>query len=108
MRKSIDQYKAEQQCDVAVFHHVDGCYTVIGRLPEGAEVSSVCYTADNKRLIIRDIARLSDMARDYQQGFFVLDEPATCADKPKAKKSKKKALKADDELVVSMTEEPNP
>jgi len=108
MRKSIDQYKAEQQCDVAVFHHVDGCYSTIGRLPEGAEVASVCYTADDKRLIVRDIARLSDMVRAYKQGFLVLDGQATCADKPKPKTAKKKAVKADDELVVSMTKERNP
>ena len=108
MRKTIDQYKTEQQCDVAVFHHVDGCYSIIGRLPEGAEVASACYTTDDKRLIIRDIARLSDMVRDYKQGFLVLDGEATCAVKPKAKPAKKKVVKADDELVVSMTKQRNP
>jgi hypothetical protein len=108
MRKTIDQYKTEQQCDVAVFHHVDGCYSTIGRLPEGAEVASVCYTTDDKRLIVRDIARLSDMVRHYKQGFLVLDGQPTLADKPKPKTAKKKAVKADDELVVSMTKQRNP
>lgn len=104
MRKSIDYLRAELQADVGVFHHVDGCYSVISKVPEGATVSSVCLTSDGKRLILRDIARLSDEARHFRQGFLVLEEDLTVETKSKPKK--KSTAKATDKVVGGMTEEP--
>lgn len=105
MRKSIDTLKTELQSDVAIFHHVDGCYQTIGELPEGAVKGSSCHTTNNKRLIVKEVIRLDDEPRHYRYGFLVLDDKASC-ETPKPKKAKKKAKKDDDELVGSMTEQP--
>jgi hypothetical protein len=95
MRKSIEILKHELQSDIAVFHHVDGCY----------------------RLLVKDVARLTDEPRHFAYGFLTQDGSITCeSPKPKtdvyegiaqAVKAKKKTKKVNDEVVGSMTEEPN-
>jgi hypothetical protein len=117
MRKSIEILKHELQSDIAVFHHVDGCYSTIGALPKGAEEGSVCFTEDGSRLLVKDVARLTDEPRHFAYGFLTQDGSITCeSPKPKtdvyegitqAVKAKKKTKKVNDEVVGSMTEEPN-
>lgn len=112
MRKSIDNLKNELNCDVALFHHVDGCYTTLGKAPEGIEPGSVCWTTEGKRLIVKDVIALTDAPRHYRSEFLVLDDNVAVIDttvfiKPKKVKLKL-AAKADDGLVGSMTKQPNP
>ena len=108
MRKSIDNLKAELNSDVALFHHVDGCYTTLAKAPEGAEVGGVYFTIDGKRLIVKDVIALDAEPRHYRADFLVLDgdvgekAPSSKAKKPKAKGP----VAVDDELVSSMTKEP--
>ena len=75
MRKSIDTLKNELQSDVAIFHHVDGCYQTIGELPEGAVKGSSCHTTNNKQLIVKEVIRLDDEKDDDELVGSMTEQP---------------------------------
>ena len=113
MSTTVNKMIEETKEDVGIYHHVDGCYTVIGPVPEGLPLRSKVYDKDGSPLLLRGIVKADAPPAVYDLQFQTIDsilivEPDV---KPKAQKAKKdkpkKASKDDNDIddtyVDSMT-----
>ncbi len=109
MLTTVNKLREKTQQDVGVYHHVDGCYTLLGPVPEGIELGTPAYSADGATLLLRGIAHADSPSAAYELRFKTTDVILLTKPEPKApKKAKKKAVEqdmtdVDDTDVDSMT-----
>ena len=99
MQSTVNKLRELTQDDVGIYHHVDGCYTVLGPVPMGVAIGEPAYAPDGSALMLRGIAEFGAPAAVYELEFSVIDDVLVTA--PSApKKSSKKAKKAEPEPAV--------
>lgn len=109
MITTVNNLKEKTQEDVGIYHHVDGCYTLLGPVPEGIEIGTPAYSADGSTLLLRGIAQADSPSAAYELKFKTTDVILLVKPEPKApKRSKKKTVEqditdVDDTDVDSMT-----
>ena len=113
MTSTVNKMIEETKEDVGIYHHVDGCYTVLGPVPEGLPLRSKVYSKDGSALLLRGVVKADAAPAVYDLHFETTDSILIVKPdvEPKAQKAKqdkpKKATKDDDDIddtyVDSMT-----
>ena len=91
MATTVNKLREELGKDIGIFHHVDGCYTVIAPVPEGAEIGGQYWQEDGSLLLLRGIAHLGGEETTYELNFESVSVVLT--EKPAPVKSTRKSRK---------------
>lgn len=91
MITTVNKLREELGKDIGIFHHVDGCYTVIAPVPEGAEIGGQYWQEDGSLLLLRGIAHLGGEETTYELNFesvsvILTEQPAPVKSTRKSRK----------------------
>lgn len=113
MLNTVNSLRDKMKKDVGIYHHVEGCYTLLGPVPDGLTIGTPAYTKEGSPLLLRAIAQADAPSTEYELKFetiesVLVEQPDVEAKAPK--KAKRKAPPAvedipdvDDTDVDSMT-----
>ena len=101
MLTTVNELKEQTKADVGIYHHVDGCYTVIGPVPEGVEIGVRAYNTSGGSLLLRAVAKADAPSVVYNLKYATVD--AVLLEMPDAeekvqKKTTRKAKKVEQEI----------
>ncbi len=102
MLSTVNQLKEQTKEDVGIYHHVDGCYTILGPVPDGLTLGTPAFTAEGHTLLLRAVAHSDAPSVAYELKFKTTDvillEQPEATPKP-AKKTKRKAAPVEQDIT---------
>jgi hypothetical protein len=99
MITTVNKLREELGKDIGIFHHVDGCYTVIAPVPEGAEIGGQYWQEDGSLLLLRGIAHLGGEETTYELNFESVSVVLTEQPVPAPKSTRKSRKEAEAEAA---------